>query len=230
MKQARIAILASGAGTTAEAFIAECAEGTVAGEVALVICNVPDAGVFQRVDNLNHTFNLSIATKVVNKKTCPPAPNEQVGPGQQTVSEQQTILKLLHEYDIDIVVLLGYMKLVGPMVVSEYGWKSEYTSPYQARMLNTHPGLLPETKGYHGIHVQEHVLANRLPQGGQTLHVVSEAYDDGPVIAENRVDVMPDDTPDSLFDRVRETEKAHIGSDINHFIIERNDYYQQKET
>lgn len=230
MKPARIAIFASGEGTTADAFIQECAAGHVQAEVVLLICNMPKAGIFARIERLNNEFGLNIAPVVINGKTHPAKPNEVVVPGCQTEAEQQAILDLLNQYHIDLIALMGFMKRVGPKIVARYGWHQTYASIYQAQMVNTHPGLLPETKGLYGVHVQEHVIAHNLPFGGQTLHVVAEEYDDGPTIAENKVAVIPDDTPDSLFDRVRTTEKAHIGSDINNFIIEQNRYKQRKES
>ena len=112
------------------------------------------------------------------------------------------------------------MKRIGPNLVQTFGWLPEYKSAFQARMVNTHPGLLPETKGLYGIGVQQHVLEHGLSHGGQTLHVVAEDYDDGPVIAEHKVAVKPEDTPDSLFDRVKGVEKEHLPQDIAAFIAE----------
>lgn len=224
MKKARIAILASGEGTTAEAFIRSCAAGDVKADVVLVICNIQHAGVFNRIAKINHECGLNIQSLWINGKTHPARPNETVHPGDQTTAEQAAIMDALAANNIDLVALLGFMKRVGPQIVNAYGWQPSYTSIYQARMINTHPGPLPETKGMHGIHVQEHILREQLPFGAQTLHVVAENYDDGPIIAVNKVAILDGDTPASLFDRVRTTEKAHIGSDINKFIIERETF------
>jgi len=93
-------------------------------------------------------------------------------------------------------------------------------------MLNTHPGLLPETQGFWGVHVQEHVIDKSLPYGGQTLHVVAEEYDDGPIIAEHQVPVEPSDDAESFFDRVKATEKQYLPVDIQAFILAREHYLQ----
>lgn len=213
-----IAILASGSGSTAEAFITAVARGEVNATVRLVITNNATAGVLERVARLNQELGLTIETAVINGTTHPAAPGEAVSRGCQTAAEQQALIDLLKATNIDLVLLLGYMKKVGPRLVHEYGWRPEYTQATQARMLNTHPGLLPATVGYIGVHVQEYVLAKHLPEAGQTLHVVSEAYDDGPIIATNKVAIEPSDTAESLFERVQLAEKAHLPSDVERFI------------
>lgn len=212
-----VAILASGSGSTAEAFIRATREGNVSADVKVVITNNATAGVLERVAHLNNELGLTIKTIVINGTTHPARPDELVARGCQTIAEQLAIIDILMTNEIDLVLLLGYMKKVGPLVVQEYGWQPGYTDAGQARMLNTHPGLLPATKGYIGIHAQEHVLAEGL-LAGQTLHVVSEIYDDGPIIAENPVAIEVSDTAESLFERVQVAEKAHLPADVARFI------------
>lgn len=218
------AILASGSGTTAEAFIRAAAKGEVNADVKIIICNNQQAGVFERAQNLNKELGLNIKTILINGKTHPASSNEIVAKGSQTEAEQKAIIDQLHDYQIDLVLLLGYLKKVGPKVINEFGWRTEYSSPYQARMLNTHPGLLPASKGFIGIHVQKYVLEAHLPEAGQTLHVVSEQYDDGPILAENKVIIKVDDTPETLFDRVQAAEKANLPKDVERFIRSRQPY------
>jgi phosphoribosylglycinamide formyltransferase-1 len=223
----RVAIFASGEGTTAEAFIQACAAGQVDAEPVLLVCNREDAGVLARIERCNQRYGFSTTAELMNSQRFPAAKGEPVVPGGQTAAEEAAILQLLADKTIDLVLLMGYMRRIGPRLVREYGWRPGYNNPYQARMLNTHPGLLPATKGFYGTHVQEHVLASGLKTAGQTLHVVSENYDEGPVIAENRVPVQPDDTPESLFDRVRETERRQLPVDIQAFIIGRRQWLKQ---
>lgn len=220
----KIAILASGNGSTAETFIRACETGDVKGEVALVICNNADAGIIGRVANLNKEFGLHIVTKIINSNTHPAEDGEIVEKGSQTNAEETAILETLRAGDFDLIVLMGYMKRVGSAIVHEYGWRSEYNSPYQAKLLNTHPGLLPDSIGFYGVHVQEHVLEKGFPESGQTLHVVSENYDEGPTIFENRVVVLPDDTAESLFGRVQAIEKQRLPGNIDAFLKARNNY------
>ncbi len=220
----QIAILASGGGTTAEAFILAGVNGTINAKVALIICNNAKAGVLDRVASLNQHYNLDIKTVHINGVTHPAGANETVAPGGQTQAEEAAILQLLKAGNYDLIVLMGYMKRVGASIVREFGWRAEYTSPYQTMMLNTHPGLLPETKGSYGQPAQQLTLEKNMLEGGQTLHVVAEDYDDGPVLAVHKVAVEPGDTAETLFERVRAVEKANLPTDVDAFIKNRQNY------
>ena len=222
----RIAVLASGQGTTAEAFIRTAANGTIDTQIALVIANNAKAGVFERVLMLNKEYGLGIETRCISGQTHPAGSGELVKPGAQTKSEEAAILETLTDGSFDAIVLMGYMKRVGPRLVSAFGWRSEYTSPYQAMMLNTHPGLLPETKGSFGLPAQQLTIDRHMSHGGQTLHIVAEDYDDGPVIAEHKVPVEPGDTAETLFARVQAIEKQTLPADVDGFIKNRQNYLQ----
>lgn len=112
---------------------------------------------------------------------------------------------------------MGYMKRVRGALLEQYGWQkgADFET---ARMLNTHPGPLPQTEGLFGIHAQEEVLRTGLGYSAQTLHVAAEAYDTGPILAEHRVPVMPGDTPESLFEAVQLTEKIYLPADVGQFL------------
>jgi phosphoribosylglycinamide formyltransferase-1 len=225
----RIAILASGGGTTAEAFIRAGQRGAINVDVDLVIVSRKDAGIFQRITGLNAEFDLNIRTMLINGKTHPAAHSENVAAGSQTAGEEAAILATLLAGSYDLVALMGYMKKVGPAIIQAFGWLPEYSSAFQARMLNTHPGLLPDTKGFYGEQIQQYVLEHHLPYAGQTLHVVSEEYDDGPIIAEHKVPVESGDTAESLFARVQAAEKKFLPRDIEDFIKARQAYnYQER--
>ena len=219
MRPIPIAILASGSGTTAEAFIrGSQAISAPLHEVRLVICNAPKAGIFGRISKLNEELGLRIETTCINSSTHPAPPGQIIPRGEQTIAEQQAILTMLHSRGIRLVVLLGYMKRVGSLLVNTYGWRPEYHSIYQARMLNTHPGLLPASQGLYGTYVQEEALASGSKEAGQTLHVVAAEYDDGPIVAEHRIAIKPSETASELFARVQLVEKAHITADIADFL------------
>lgn len=224
----RIVILASGSGTTAEAFIRASASGHIAPEVGLVICNNKKAGIFERIKNLNSELGLNIPATLINSKTHPDS--TETPAGLQSQAEETAIAEAIRHGNFDLVALMGYMKKIGPVLVHEFGWRFEYTDPRQAKMVNTHPGLLPETKSLYGIHVQEYVLQKKLPFSGQTLHIVAEDYDDGPTIAEHKVAVEPHDTPETLFARVQEAEKRHLPADIATFIESRRTFNQKETT
>lgn len=228
MMRPRIAILASGGGTTAEAFIRADQRGEINVSVGLIITSRSDAGVIERIDALNQEFGLHIDCIVINHKTHPAALNEHVGRGDQTLAEEAGILAAILGGNYDLVALMGYMKRVGPDLVHSFGWQPEYTSAFQAKMVNTHPGLLPDTKGFYGQNIQQYVLDKGLPYGGQTLHIVSDQYDEGPILAEHKVPVEADDTAESLFARVQDAEKQYLPKDIEDFIQARIAYTSQQ--
>ena len=98
----------------------------------------------------------------------------------------------------DLVVLAGYLKLVPPAVVARFRW----------RMINIHPALLPAHggPGMYGRRVHAAVLASGAAESGATVHYVDEQYDRGPIIAQQRVPVRPEDTAETLAARVLEVE------------------------
>jgi len=101
---------------------------------------------------------------------------------------------LLERWRIDFVVLAGYLKQV----------PSEIVAAYEGRIINIHPSLLPDHggTGMYGIHVHRAVLARGDRESGATVHAVTEQYDEGPILAQARVPVLPGDTPESLAARV----------------------------
>lgn len=110
------------------------------------------------------------------------------------------VLAALDGAEVDVVVLAGYMKKLGPRVLARY----------EGRILNTHPALLPEFggAGMFGDHVHEAVLAAGRTVSGATVHVVTADYDEGPVVAQTEVPVLPGDDVPALRARVQAAEKA----------------------
>lgn len=225
----RIAVLASGSGTTAEAFIRAGQTGKITSEVGLVICSRQDAGIFERIKGLNAEFGLNIETVLLNNKTHPAAPGETERRGYQTVAEEAAMLQLLQASNFNLIASMGYMKHAGPSIIQTFGWRLEYKSLYQAMLVNTHPGLLPDTAAFYGEKIQQYVLDKGLPYGGQTLHLVSEEYDAGPIVAEHKVPVEPGDTAASLFARVQAVEKHFLPLDIEAFITARQAYLKARQ-
>ncbi|MDH5282486.1 MAG: phosphoribosylglycinamide formyltransferase [Gemmatimonadota bacterium] len=107
-------------------------------------------------------------------------------------------LGYLRGAEVDLVVLAGYLRLVPPVVVAAY----------RGRIINIHPALLPAFggPGMYGHRVHEAVLKSGATESGATVHLVDEVYDRGQILAQARVPVRPDDTPDSLAARVLEAE------------------------
>lgn len=225
----RIAVLASGGGTTVEAFIRAGQRGEINVDVGLVIASRAKAGVFDRITSLNQEFGLHIDCVLINSETHPAAIGENVGTGQQTAAEEAAILAALLAGSYELVALMGYMKRIGRNLIESFGWLPSYSSMFEARMVNTHPGLLPDTKAMYGLQIQQYVLEHKLPYAGQTLHLVSEQYDDGPVISDHKVPVEANDTAESLFERVQAVEKKYLPRDIEDFITGRLAYINNRE-
>ena len=116
------------------------------------------------------------------------------------------------------------MRIIGKGLIDAYGWRPEYTSVYQARMSNTHPGPTPHTNDTYGIHTSQKVLDLGLPQSQHTFHLIAEQVDEGPVLARHNVQVLPGDTAQSLFDRVQQVEKQMLPLAIGDFLREQRDY------
>ena len=145
--------------------------------VALVVCNKPNAGVLE-IAKKHH-----IATLLIEK--------EQFFKGNAYVDE-------LKEAGVNFIVLAGFL------------WKipSALIRAFPHGLINIHPALLPKYggKGMYGHHVHEAVIAAHEPESGCTVHVVTENYDEGPIVLQLRCPVESGDSPDTLAARVLELE------------------------
>ncbi len=110
----------------------------------------------------------------------------------------EKLIEAFKRYEIDYIVLAGYLKMIPPNVIKSY----------RNRMINIHPALLPlfGGKGMYGIRVHKAVLESGMKVSGATIHFVDEEYDHGPIIAQQTVPVLSSDTPESLAARVLEVE------------------------
>lgn len=224
-----IAVFASGSGTTLQAVADAVHDKLVDFYIALVITDREDAGVLQRVADINKRYGFSIKTEIINKRRYP---DGKQGRGQ-TRAEAEAMLRVLKQHAVDHLALMGCLRIIAPQVIEAYGWKPEYARQdaahkgmYFARMSNTHPGILPATGDTFGIHTQKRVLELGLFETAHTFHVVAAGVDTGPIIAEHRVRVMAPsrypkrnaDTPEKLFARVQRIEKAHLPLDLDAFL------------
>lgn len=109
-------------------------------------------------------------------------------------SLDETILSTLTDHGTDLVLLAGYMKMLGPRVLHHFS----------GRIVNIHPSLLPKFggQGMYGHHVHQAVLETGESETGVSIHLVNEAYDEGRILAQTPVPVMPGDTVESLAARV----------------------------
>lgn len=113
----------------------------------------------------------------------------------------ELLCSLLREQDIHLIVLAGYFKKIPP----------ELIEAYRDRILNIHPALLPDFggKGMYGLNVHEAVLKAGKEKSGITVHLVDEHYDNGAVLLQKECPVLPDDTPESLAERVKALEHEY---------------------
>jgi phosphoribosylglycinamide formyltransferase-1 len=171
--EARIAVLASGEGTNLQALLDD---PVVAPWVVLVVSDRAGAGALERA-----------RVHGVRAEHVDPASYD----GRPAYD--RALADLLGGEGVDLVVLAGFMRIVGPALVSAF----------EGRMLNVHPSLLPAFAG--GSAVAD-ALAWGVKVTGVTVHLVDEEVDHGPVVLQEAVDVRDDDTPDSLEERVHEVE------------------------
>ena len=182
----RIAVLVSGGGTNLQAIIDKIAEGVITNtEIAVVISNNKNAYALER------------AKQAGIEAVC-------VSPKDYENREQfnQEFLKTLDSYQVDLVVLAGFLVVIPPAMIQKY----------ENRIINIHPSLIPSFcgTGYYGLKVHEGALARGVKVTGATVHFVDEGTDTGPIILQKAVEVQNGDTPEILQRRVMEQAEWEI--------------------
>lgn len=185
----KIAILASGSGTNAEKIINYFSSSFLA-SVALLISDNPDAYALVRARQR------LIPTAVFTRAE---------------FAEGTKPLAALRDARIDYVVLAGFLRLIPANIIREYS----------GRIVNIHPALLPKYggRGMYGDRVHRAVIEAGEKESGITIHNVNENYDEGAVIAQFRVEVSPDDTPETLAQKIHVLEHRHFPEVIEREII-----------
>lgn len=182
----KIAVLVSGGGTNLQAIIDKIAEGVITNtEIAVVISNNKSAYALER------------AKQAGIEAVC-------VSPKDYENREQfnQEFLKTLDSYQVDLVVLAGFLVVIPPAMIQKY----------ENRIINIHPSLIPSFcgTGYYGLKVHEGALARGVKVTGATVHFVDEGTDTGPIILQKAVEVQNGDTPEILQRRVMEQAEWEI--------------------
>ncbi len=177
----KIAVFASHGGSNMQALIDNCKSGAINGQIAVVICNNRKAYALERARQHN------IDTLILTEKDF-----------ESPEAYAKEMVDQLRSRQIDLICLAGYMKKIPYDVLVAYC----------KRIVNIHPALLPKFggQGMYGLHVHEAVLAAGEKETGVTIHLVDAQYDHGRILAQRRVVVLPDDTPESLQTRVLEIE------------------------
>lgn len=182
----KIAVLVSGGGTNLQAIIDKISEGVITNtEIAVVISNNKNAYALER------------AKQAGIEAVC-------VSPKDYENREQfnQEFLKTLDSYQVDLVVLAGFLVVIPPAMIQKY----------ENRIINIHPSLIPSFcgTGYYGLKVHEGALARGVKVTGATVHFVDEGTDTGPIILQKAVEVQNGDTPEILQRRVMEQAEWEI--------------------
>ncbi len=166
----RVAVFVSGGGTNLQAILDSRGSVITSAEIALVVSSSEKAYALERAAKAG-------IPAVVAKK-------------------EADLEAALAEYNIDFIVLAGYMKILS----------GEFTAKWDKRIINVHPALIPSFcgKGMYGLHVHEAALAYGVKVSGATVHFVNEIPDGGQIIFQKAVDVLPGDTPETLQRRIME--------------------------
>ncbi len=173
----KIAVLVSGGGTNLQALLDAPSLG--AGEIALVLSSNPEAYALRRAQNAG------VPTAVVSRKDFP-----------DREGFTAAVVETLRGHDIELVVLSGFMYILGPL----------FCEAFRDKVLNVHPALIPAFcgDGFYGLRVHKAVLEAGVKLTGATVHFVSEVTDGGPIILQKAVAVEDGDTPETLQRRVME--------------------------
>jgi len=177
----RIAVLASGNGSNFQALLDACVSGVINAEIVLLVSNKRHAYAITRA-RLAHVKVLVMEPEKFKSRTVHCA----------------KIARAMNDLNVDLVCLAGYLLKVEPCL----------TRSFPNRILNIHPALLPKYggKGMYGRHVHEAVLLAKEAESGCSVHLVNEIYDEGPVLAQARVPVSPEDTADTLAGKIHPVE------------------------
>ena len=169
----RVAVLISGSGSNMAALADAARADDAPFEIALVLSNRPGAG------GLAIAGEKGLAVEVVDHRPF----------GADREAHERAVDAALTAHDVEVVALAGYMRLLTPWLVQRWA----------GRMLNIHPSLLPK---YPGLDTHARALAAGDLEAGCTVHLVTEGVDEGPILAQAAVPLLPDDTPASLAQRV----------------------------
>lgn len=167
-----LGVLCSGRGSNLQSIMEAIDKGQIKAELGIVLADKPEAKALERAESAG------IKAVCVNRKECS---------GQQDFEEK--LVAELRQAGVTCVVLAGFMRILSPYFVNEF----------KHQILNIHPSLLPS---FCGAHAHRDVLAYGTKVSGCTIHFVDEGMDHGPIILQDTVPVMDDDTEDTLAARV----------------------------
>ena len=172
----RLGVLLSGRGSNLQAIIDAIEGGSLSAEIGVVLSNKQDAGGLERArkHGVPHVWL---------------DPKPFAGRPDSREAYDRAVLDVLRKYEVDLVLLAGYMKIVTAALVTAY----------ENRMMNIHPSLLPS---FPGLDVQKKAIEHGCKIAGCTVHFVTEGVDEGPIIVQAAVPILEGDTADVLADRI----------------------------
>ncbi|HET6528670.1 MAG TPA: phosphoribosylglycinamide formyltransferase [Balneolaceae bacterium] len=178
---ANIVVFASGSGTNFQAIIDAVESGKIAGQIRGLITNKAGIGAIERAKK--HSIKYSV-----------------LSPANFPDADEfaQVLLQQLEEWETDLIALAGYLVKIPTEIIKRY----------EGRILNIHPALLPKYggKGFYGLKVHQAVIENEELESGCSVHVVTDEYDAGPVLAQAKVAVKKTDDASTLAARILEEE------------------------
>ena len=186
----KIAVLVSGGGTNLQALIDyEKSNPDCPYKIALVVSNTKNAYALERAKKAGIPAEIRSPFSVLGADKAKTADRD-----TKRIAISDAILDLCKEYQIDAIVLAGYLSVLGGKIIDEYS----------GRIINLHPALLPKFGGVGmwGHNVHEAVLAAGEKESGCTVHLVDSGCDTGKILVQKKVPVLPGDTPDTLYARI----------------------------
>lgn len=186
-----IGVLISGGGTNLQSIIDGIEAGEINGKISVIISNREDAYGLKRGEKHNiksvYLSNKGLTQEEYDKK----------------------LLEIFKEENVDLIILAGFLKILG----------REFIKEYENKIINIHPSLIPSFcgEGYYGLKVHKTVLNYGAKVSGATTHFVNEEADAGPIIMQACVDVLDDDTPSDLQKRVLQVEHKILVESVKLF-------------
>jgi phosphoribosylglycinamide formyltransferase-1 len=182
MGKLKIGVLGSTSGTDLQGVIDEIEKGELDAEIAVVICNKPEAFILER------------AKKHALKAVCIKSK------GREREDFDKEVAGVFEENGVQLILLIGYMRFLSKWFVDKYANK----------IMNIHPSLLPAFAGGMDLDVHQEILDHGVKVTGATLHFVDEGADTGPIILQKAVDIAEDETKETLKEKVQKAEQEII--------------------
>jgi phosphoribosylglycinamide formyltransferase-1 len=181
VKRVRLAIMASGRGSNAEAIIKYSQGSAAAYEVALIVTNNPKAGVIEIAQQYGIDWCCIDSRDFLT-----------------SVEYEEYLIEVFEKKRISMIALAGYLKLIPLKIIDTFS----------KRIFNIHPSLLPKYggNGMYGMRVHKKVIENREQKSGSSVHIVERDYDTGEIICQKSVEIHDDDTPETLSERILQVE------------------------